>query len=101
MNKKYILIITLLVIGAIVISAFSWVSFRSHEAKRLQAQNLTLYKSNIDHAPAQSLTSQSAADASAYRWNAAGWFYQPRHVLPQNLTLFRSNDAVVFHTSGR
>ena len=61
MNRKYFLIGTLVIIGVLAISAFSWAAInRAGEAQSAQTADLTSF---------------NAADVSAYRWNAMAKFY--------------------------
>ena len=61
MNKKMISNIMLVIIGALVVSAFSSVAItRFNESQRTLAGNFTL---------------PSAEDVMAYRWNAMAKFY--------------------------
>jgi hypothetical protein len=107
MNKKSMLIGTLVLFAVLVTSAFSWATGSSVYASQraltidvgsLNAADVSAYRwSTLDQKILLKATSTgdlrflSAADISAYRWNAMAQFYAPQTLHSADLAAYRWN----------
>ena len=108
MNKKFMLIVVFVVIGALIVSAFSWAAItRFNESQRALADDLTsldaaeasAYRYTAMakfYAMASDLTSLDADEVSVYRWNAIAKFYESHRALTGDLTPLNAVDASAY-----
>jgi hypothetical protein len=82
MNKKMISTVLFVLVGALMVSAFSWVAITGfNKSQRAGMGNLT---------------SLNAAEVSAYRWDALAKYYASHPTLTSDLTLLNAEEISAY-----